>query len=132
MKSKKHVLAMTIPFMLVGINACREYEHPVVIEGLGSLGPNDHFAKLRDVETDSIKLYYWDHKPNLFDSFRLHDTAYVLCHEGFYNQEVYYNNHRIISYRDASMNVDGRTMAARNPDNKLMQLIGPGGKIRVY
>lgn len=132
MKKYRYTLAMIMPFMLLGFNSCREKEHPVVIEGLGSLGPNDYFAKLRDVETDSIKLYYWDHKPNLFDSFALDDTAYIICREGFYNQEVYYNNHRIISYRDVCMNVDGQTMAARNPNNQLMQLIGPAGKIRVY
>ena len=123
---------MTMPLMLLGFNACQEYEHPVVIEGLGSWGPNDHFAVLRDLETDSTKQYYWDHKPNLFDSFRLDDTVHIICREGFFNQEIYYNNHRIIRWRDANMNVDGKTFAARNPDNKLMQLIKQRGQIRVY
>lgn len=132
MKKYRHTLVMTIPFMLLEFNACREYEHPVIIEGLGSFGPNDYFAEVRDLKTDSAKVYYWNHKPNLFSSFRLKDTAYIVCREGLYDQEVYYKNHHIISQRDAGMNVDGRTMAARNPDNELMQLIVSGGKIRVH
>ena len=132
MKKYRYTLAMTMPLMLLGFNACQEYEHPVIVEGLGSWGPNDHFAVLRDLETDSTKLYYWDHKPNLFDSFSLDDMAWIVCREGLYNQEVYYNNHRIISWRDADMNVDGKTIATRNPNNKLMQFIKPGEKIRVY
>ena len=128
MKNKKsrYALTMFVPFALIKLTACQEYEHPMVIDGFGSFGANDYFTVLRDIETDSTKFFYWDREPNLFKDFRLGDTADIVCRTGFRNQEEYFKKHNIISWRDANMLVDGPTFAKRNPDNPIMNQITRG------
>ncbi len=135
MKNKaKYTLMMTIPLIIMGGNSCKDTEYRAVIDGMGSFGANDHMVLLCDVDTDNTKIYYWDHKPNLFDSFELGDTVVLGFHNGLFNcngADSFYDNHTIISSRDASMDVDGPTFARRNPDNPIMQQI-TRGRIRVY
>ena len=124
MKNKKfkYTLMMAMPFMVMGFSACQEHEHPVVIERIESLGSDDPFMVVRDIESGSTKFYLLYNEPKLLNLVRTGDTADIICREGlFFNQERNYQKRRLIKPGKANMDIRVQALYERDTTNQNLQ-----------